>query len=180
MQCQSQTLLHNAGLAVPKSNLPKGVHRVRRKVVSGVRYHFYAWRGGPKFWEGTIPNPKEPEFSHAFTECGKPAKPSEYLTSQLVDDFLSSASLPKAQRSKVDIRKWLELFREEFGADPIAMFEERASRGEVNNWRKKWLHSPKQHDMAGTHATRLLNWAVEEGKLKEHHCHKLKKLYQSS
>ncbi|WP_275393852.1 hypothetical protein [Aliiroseovarius sp. Z3] len=50
------------------------------------------------------------------------------------------------------IRKWLELFREEFGADPVAMFEERASRGEVNNWRKKWLHSPKQHDMAGTHA----------------------------
>jgi len=93
---------------------------------------------------------------------------------------LSSASLPKAERSKADIRKWLELFREEFGADPIAMFEERASRGEVNNWRKKWLHSPKQHDMAGTHATRVLNWAVEEGKLKEHHCHKLKKLYQSN
>jgi len=180
MRCQSQALLRNGEPDVPKSNLPKGVHRVRRKVVSGMRYHFYAWRGGPKFWEGTLPNPKEPEFFHAFTECGKPAKPSEYLTSQLVDDFLSSASLPKAQRSKVDIRKWLELFREEFGADPVAMFEERASRGEVNNWRKKWLHSPKQHDMAGTHATRLLNWAVEEGKLKEHHCHKLKKLYQSN
>ena len=44
----------------------------------------------------------------------------------LVDDFLSSASLPKVERSKVDIRKWLELFREEFGADPVALFEERA------------------------------------------------------
>ncbi|MCY3983765.1 MAG: hypothetical protein OXE85_07590 [Roseovarius sp.] len=52
----------------------------------------------------------------------------------MVDDFLSSASLPKAERSKADIRKWLELFREEFGADPVAMFDERASRGEVNNW----------------------------------------------
>lgn len=165
---------------MPKSNLPKGVHRVRRKVVSGVRYHFYAWRGGPKFWEGTVASPNEPEFFHAFAECGKPTKPSEYLTSQLVDDFLSSAPLPKAERSKADIRKWLEFFCEEFGADPVAMFEERASRGEVNNLRKKWLHSPKQHDMAGTHATRLLNWAVEEGKLKEHHCHKLKKLYQSN
>jgi len=34
--------------------------------------------------------------------------------------------------------------------------------------------------VAGTHATRVLNWAVEEGKLKEHHGHKLKKLYQSN
>ena len=87
--------------------------------------------------------------------------------------ILSGASLPKASRSKVDIRKWLELFRAEFGAGPVAMFEERASRGEVNNWRKKWLRPPKQHDMAGTHATRLLNWTVEEGKFKEHHCYKL-------
>ena len=93
-----------------------------------------------------------------------PISPAEYLTTHLLDDFLSSASLPKVERSKADIRKWLEFFREEFGADPIAMFEERASRGEVNNWRKKWLHSPKQHDMAGTHATRVLNWAVEEGR----------------
>jgi len=89
---------------MPRNNLPKGVHRVRRKVVSGVRYHFYAWRGGPKFWEGIEPNPKAPEFFHAFSQCGMPISPAEYLTTQLVDDFLSSASLPKAERSKADIR----------------------------------------------------------------------------
>lgn len=32
--------------------------------------------------------------------------------------------------------------------------------------------------MAGTHAVRVLNWAVEEGLLTEHHCQKLPKLYQ--
>ncbi|WP_434286253.1 tyrosine-type recombinase/integrase [Celeribacter sp. SCSIO 80788] len=95
----------------------------------------------------------------------------------LVDDFLSSAALPKGERSKEDLVLWLGRFRDEFGADPAAMFEERASRGELNEWRKRWIHSPKQHDMAGTHSVRALNWAVEEGKLKEHHCHKLKKLY---
>jgi len=160
--------------------LPKGVHRVRRKLVSGVRYHFYAWRGGPKFWEADHPNPREPEFFQAFSACTKPADTGVYLTSGLVDHFLSSSALPKAKRSQEDIRKWLEAFRDEFGDDPVAMFEERASRGEVNAWRKQWLHSPKQHDMAGTHCTRLLNWAVEEGKIKEHHCHKLKKLYQAN
>ena len=78
-----------------------------------------------------------------------PISPAEYLTTHLLDDFLSSASLPKVERSKADIRKWLEFFREEFGADPIAMFEERASRGEVNNWRKKWLH--QRQTWKGTH-----------------------------
>jgi hypothetical protein len=43
----------------------------------------------------------------------------------------------------------------------------------------KWIHSPKQHDVAGTHAVRVLNWAVSEGRLKEHHCHKLDKLYKA-
>ncbi|WP_085639764.1 tyrosine-type recombinase/integrase [Marivita geojedonensis] len=32
--------------------------------------------------------------------------------------------------------------------------------------------------MAGTHAVRVLNWAVEEGLLSEHHCHRLPKLYE--
>ena len=44
----------------------------RVSIVSGARSClvcatiFNAWRGGPKFWEGTDPNPKEPEFFHAF------------------------------------------------------------------------------------------------------------------
>ncbi|WP_260012486.1 tyrosine-type recombinase/integrase [Leisingera aquaemixtae] len=100
------------------------------------------------------------------------------MTDKLVDDFLSSASMPRGERSRDDIKLWLERFRSEFGADPVAMFEERESRAEVNTWRKQWLHSPKQHDMAGTHAARLLNWAVKEGRLKEHHCYGLEKLYR--
>ncbi len=33
--------------------------------------------------------------------------------------------------------------------------------------------------MAGTHAVKLLNWAVSEGRIKEHHCNRLKKPYSS-
>lgn len=47
MPFPAQVLLHNGEPALPRSNFPKGVHRVRRKVATGVRYHFYAWRGGP-------------------------------------------------------------------------------------------------------------------------------------
>ncbi len=61
-------------------------------------------------------------------------------------------------------------FREEFGVDPAAMFEEWESLGEVNDWRNSWKHSPKQYDYAGTVVTILMNWGVKEGKLRRHHC----------
>ncbi|ROT99088.1 hypothetical protein EAT49_15860 [Histidinibacterium lentulum] len=37
----------------PSPPLPKGTHRVRRQTLSGDRWHFYAWRGGPNFWAAT-------------------------------------------------------------------------------------------------------------------------------
>ncbi|WP_090026900.1 tyrosine-type recombinase/integrase [Lutimaribacter saemankumensis] len=105
-------------------------------------------------------------------------QPKSVLTPSLVDWFLSSAARAKSSRSFADQRKWLLRFAEHFHDAPAVIFEERGSRGEVNKWRARWKHSPKQHDMAGTHAVRLLNWAVEEGHLAEHHCHKLPRLYK--
>lgn len=105
-------------------------------------------------------------------------KPTTLVTPVMVDLFLSSAARAKSQRSFADQRKWLLRFAAHFHDAPAIIFEERGSRGEVNKWRAEWKHSPKQHDMAGTHAVRVLNWAVEEGHLSEHHCHKLPRLYQ--
>lgn len=159
--------------------LPKGVHRVRRKLANGrLRYNFYAWRGGPGFWLDEVPEPKDPDFHLAYAEAiGRP-EPKRLMTPRLVDDFLSSAARAKAPRSLADQRKWLLRFAAHFHDAPAMIFEERGSRGEVNKWRAQWSHSPKQHDLAGTHAVRVLNWAVEEGLLSEHHCHKLPRLYR--
>jgi len=163
---------------VSQADLPKGVHRVRRKVKDGVRFHFYAWRGGPKFWIDDQRKPSDIAFYHAYAEATVRPKPSDYMTPEMVDDFLSSTALPKGERSRIDIRKWGLRFAEYFKDAPAVIFEERGSRGEMNIWRALWKHSPKQHDMAGTHAVRILNWAVGEGKLSEHHCHKLHRLYE--
>jgi len=171
--------LNNGGRALPRSSLPKGVHCVRRRVKSGVRYHFYAWRSGPNFWTDKTPYPTDPEFARAFAAVTAMPVPVVQTMEKLGDDFFASAAMPTRDRSKNDIKKWAGRFQKEFGKDPIQMFEERASRGEVNTWRAKWKHSPKQHDVAGTHAVRVLNWAVEEGRIKEHHCHRLTRLYEA-
>lgn len=158
--------------------LPKGVHRVRRRLVDGqCRYHFYVWRGGPKFWVDHVREPSDPDFHVAFADALQKPKPNSLVTPDLVDLFLSSAARAKSPRSFADQRKWLLRFAKHFHDAPAIIFEERGSRGEVNKWRAQWQHSPKQHDMAGTHVARVLNWAVEEGHLTEHHCHKLPRLY---
>ncbi len=160
--------------------LPKGVHRVRRKLSNGKsRFHFYAGRGrgAKKFWVDEKRIPSDPDFFLAYAESIERTKTTLQMVPSLVDEFLDSAAMPKAKRSIADLRKWMLRFADHFFDAPAVIFAERGSRAEVNAWRAKWKHSPKQHDMAGTHAVRFLNWAVEEGKLKEHHCHRLPKLY---
>lgn len=124
--------------------LPKGVHRVRRKLASGKsRYHFYAWRGGTKFWVDEMPNPRDPDFHVAFAEAIARPAPKAMMTSAMVDMFLSSPACAKAPRSKADQRKWLLRFAAHFHDAPVVIFEERGSRAELNKWRATWQHSPK-------------------------------------
>ncbi len=160
-----------------KPDLPKHVHRVRRETNGGTRFHFYAWRGGPKFWTDDHKHPTNPAFYTAFAHAVTLPKPAAYLTPAMVDAFLSSPEMPKAVRTRADYRLWGLRFAEAFKDDPAALFEEPESRGEVNEWRKAWGHSPKQYDYAGTVVTRILNWARDEGRIRQHHCQGFKKVY---
>ncbi|MZR14254.1 tyrosine-type recombinase/integrase [Maritimibacter sp. DP07] len=102
------------------------------------------------------------------------------MTPQLVDEFLSSADFrTKKPRTQSDYRRWALRFAKEFADDPARIFEDPRSRGEVNAWRDDWSHSPKQYDYAGTVVTVILNWARDAGKIREHHCDRLRKVYSS-
>ncbi|MGR3486239.1 MAG: tyrosine-type recombinase/integrase [Paracoccaceae bacterium] len=154
---------------------------MRRKLAGGrSRFHFYAWRGrgAPKFWEDDKRDPTDPDFFVAYAETVERPAPAEPMVPDLVDASLDSAAMPKGERSKADLRRWVLRFAAHFQDAPAVIFEKRASRGEVNAWRAQWKHSPKQHDMAGTHAVRVFNWAVDEGRLVEHHYHRLRRLYE--
>ncbi|MGC5198230.1 tyrosine-type recombinase/integrase [Aphanothece microscopica] len=163
-------------MATPK--LPPRVHRVRRAVKDGVRFHFYAWRGGPKFWVDGKAFPSDPAFYQAYAEKTALPKPTAYMATTMVDDFLSSGEMPKAERTRKDYRLWALRFAKAFKDDPAALFEEPASRIEVDEWRQAWAHSPKQYDYAGAVVTRILNWAKKGRKIREHHCDGFEKVYR--
>lgn len=63
------------------SKKPKGVHTVARKRRDGTIYHFYAWRGGPPFYQSKEKSPNDPEFYLAYAEAMKAPKPARYMTS---------------------------------------------------------------------------------------------------
>ena len=159
---------------------PKGVHRVSKRLADGTRrYYFYAWRGGPRFWQDHNPQPNCPDFFAAYAAAIATPEPKTYSTPAMVDDFLSSTAMPKGERTRADYRTWALRFAEEFADDPASLFEIPGSRAEVNKWRRKWAQSPRLHDYAGTVAVRVLNWARDEGLIEGHHCDRLHKIYKA-
>lgn len=160
----------------PRTNLPTGVHRVRATLSDGTRRFYFSLRGVPnsKFFQGPEAIPTNAEFHLAYARAleGTRHKPKGETTESVVDDFISSVNFQKlAPRTKIDYRRWLDRFTEEFGADPIKMFEEQEAAREVEKWRENWNHSPKQYDYAGTVVTLFLNWAANTKHLiRKHYC----------
>lgn len=160
---------------MPSDSLPEEVHRVKARLAGGEVVYYFSLRGrkGTGVYRSPDRLPRTREFFDAYAEAMDAAKPksSSYETSQLIDDYISSIKFTRLRkRTQDDYRLWIARFRDEFGVDPAAMFEEWESLGEVNDWRSSWKHSPKQYDYAGTVVTILLNWGVKEGKLRRHHC----------
>ncbi|MBW0158732.1 tyrosine-type recombinase/integrase [Sedimentimonas flavescens] len=82
-------------------------------------------------------------------------------TSSVIERYKRSVHFQKlAPRTQSDYLKFLDSFDEEFGEEPIELFEERQSLAEIEEWKARWAHSPKQYDYATSVVTRLLNWAV--------------------
>lgn len=160
----------------------KGIHRVRRKLADGtIREHHYAWRGGPKFWSSDSDVRKgSVDYVAALAAVAERPKAGGISAPAMIDTFLDSAEYRKlAERTRADYRKWALRLADEFKDDLAAVFEDPASRGEVTEWRQQWAHSPKQYDYAGTVVTVILNWARDSGKIREHHCDRLRKVYSA-
>lgn len=129
---------------VPKSNIPKSnvkhVHRVSKKLSNGdsKEYH-YAFRGGPQFWNTDSEIEKhDPLYYAALTDAIRGVSPGEVLktsgsTGHYLNQFRKSAQYKKlAPRTRSDYEKYISSFEEEFGEDPIRMFEEDAVLEEIH------------------------------------------------
>ena len=165
----------------------RGVHRVAKRLSDGTRREYHnVYRGGPKFWSNDMEfGEGDPRYVAAYqlaekgTRQRRTADPKSVRA--VLERYRSSAEFVKLKpRTQKDYISFLNDFESEFGPDPIAMFEEVESVGEIRQWRTKWAHSPKRYDYAGTVVTRFLNWAcASDTSLRTHHHTGQKKLYKS-
>ncbi|WP_370286625.1 tyrosine-type recombinase/integrase [Pseudooceanicola nanhaiensis] len=166
-----------------------GVHRVTKKLADGTtrKYH-YVFRGsGTCFWNSNQGfDESDPRYVTAYDVAlrGLKVKPKvvENSTASVLERYRESREFRKLKpRTQKDYNQFLNAFEVEFGEDPISLFEEAESLGEIRKWRSgKWGHSNKRYDYAGTVVTTFLNWCVNKDAAIKFHYHKgQEKLYKS-
>lgn len=146
------------------------------KIKAKGRDYFYAWRGGPRL-RG---EPGSPEFIQAYNEAlaeRRISEPGRFASIVTLykgsDDFKNLADSTRRHWSP-----WLDRIREEFGPLRIAKFDRPATiRPIIRRWRNKWSDRPRTADYGMQVLSRVLSFAVEDGKIASNPCEGFKQLY---
>lgn len=161
--------------AVVKVKL-KHVHKVR---VKG-RDYYYAWRGdGAPRLQAT---PGTPEFVKELEQAwAKRSRPYESTLAGLIVEYRASDEFGRlADSTKVQWLRWLDRIRGEFGSLSLKQFERDVIRKEILRWRSERKNSPRQADYAMQVFSRVMSFAVEQGKLTRNPITGIKPLYKAN
>lgn len=147
-----------------------GLHVVKKRLASGItRWNVYAWRGGPCIHrqDGARPIITPEIFAQAIAarEQARGGTPSDTFKAVIVAYRASPEFERLANSTQRDYNRILDRIDEQFGAAPIAAFEDRRMRREIIEWRDLWRGQPRTADKATVMMTTVLGWAVENALL---------------
>ena len=103
----------------------KGLAKVRKKLADGSsRFYFYAWRGGPLLRNAKsepIQNPDDPQLQVAFMDAHKElrTRPAGTLGTLIADYRASPAFTGRADKTREEYRRYLDLIDDELGDIPL-------------------------------------------------------------
>lgn len=141
-----------------------GLHVVKKDTKGGVRWHVYAYRGGPNILtvDGARPaiTPALLEKAFAVKRQGAPVGTVSWLAAEYRADGDFTSLSTETQR---DYRKSLDRIEEEFGAYSLEIFEDRRMRGDIIQWRDRWRSQPRTADKLTVMLGTLLGWALVRG-----------------
>lgn len=158
----------------------KGIHRVRKKLASGLfATYYYAWRGGPRIEArfGT------PEFHQAYVaaHAAQREKPIESLNAVFRAFEQSSDYTSLSDRTRKDYAKHLKHIEAEFGDFPVSALGDRRTRGEFLAWRDRvGTSSERTADYRFAIFARILAWALDRGLVMANPCKRPGRLYRGS
>jgi integrase len=147
-----------------------GLHVVKKRLASGiVRWNVYAWRGGPCIHrqDGARPVITADILAQALAarEQASGGAPSDTFKAIIIAYRASPEFERLADSTRRDYNRILDRIDDQFGAAPIAAFEDRRMRREIIEWRDLWRGQPRTADKATVMIATLLGWAVENALL---------------
>lgn len=141
-----------------------GLHVVKKRTKGGLRWHVYAYRGGPNILtvDGARPTITPALLEKAFSakRQGAPVGTVSWLAAEYRADGDFTDLAPDTQR---DYRKSLDRIEEEYGACSLEVFEDRRMRGEIIKWRDRWRSQPRTADKLTVMLGTLLGWGLLRG-----------------
>lgn len=159
-----------------------GLHIVSKRLKSGEpRHYVYAWRGGPCILTVTGERPEiTPELLDRARAERLPRTSAGTLNA-LIDQYRASPAFTHlAPRTQTDYRQWLDRISRRFGRVPLRLWEGRAIKGELLEWRDELAETPRAADrgigMLGT----LLAWGEERGFVPDNPARGIRKLHKSN
>jgi integrase len=148
---------------------------VAKTTAKGQAY-YYAWRGGPRL-RG---EPGSPEFLASYNEAIESRRtPEPGRFRSLVVLYRASADYANlAPSTRKNWSPWLDRIAEHFGDLRIAQFDRPEKiRPIIRRWRNQWDKTPRSADYGMQVLSRVLSYAVEDGKIAGNPCEGIKQLY---
>lgn len=158
-----------------------GLHVVKKRVKTGLRWYVYAYRGGPcvHMQDGARPTITPDILEKAFDakRDGAPTGTISWLASEYraSPEFLDDL----ADQTRRDYRKSLDRIEEEFGAADLSAFEDRRMRSEIIKWRDQWRSQPRTADKLTVMLGTLLGWALLRGHVSINVAHGIPQIHKA-
>ncbi|CUX81082.1 MAG: Phage integrase family [Roseibaca calidilacus] len=157
----------------------KGVHRVRKRLADGrtMEYH-YAWRGGPKFWDSSMPFGKHTlDYAGALKDRLMERRDPGDSFQALINSFFDSTDFrrlaPRTQRDhKINVSRPGGI-EEKYGKVPLKVFDDVRIRQNVLKWRDTFSDGTGDNIFATLQ--RILSFGLDRGILQHHHLLKVRK-----
>ncbi len=158
----------------------KGIHRWKKRLADGSRVEYHSLRGvkDSTFWKstGTI-KVGSAEYLRAYQGIARPQADEEKFGSVIDAFFDSGVFRDLAPRTRKDYRRWGDAVRKKFASAPISAIESPKIRQVAMKWRDQW--DGRNADYAWMVLARIVSWAIDTGKLTQHHMRHGKKRYKN-
>lgn len=158
----------------------KGVHKVKRELADGTtRWHYYAWRGGPKM----LAAPGTEEFSAELAKHkADRVAPVEVKTlDSLIDAFEKSPAFAALAEKTQDSHKFsFKAIRKEWPKFPLKFTQQRGMKAMIRKWHHTFAANPRTADQMLFSLSRVFTFGIDEEIIDKNPCGGVDRLYTGS